>query len=90
MKQWIADLEIRQRILIFLIALDHLGLVLLTLGNCARGETISASAWRQEQAGRLQGRIFRPLIDSLFHFIEPDHCNQSWLAERHMYRRLNP
>ena len=90
MKQWIADLEIRQRILIFLIALDHICLVLLTLGNCARGETISASAWRQEQAGRLQGRIFRPLIDSLFHFIEPDHCNQSWLAERHMYRRLNP
>lgn len=85
--KWIADLEIRQRILILLIALDHLGLVFLTLGNCMRGETISASAWRQEQAGRLQGRIFRPLIDCLFHFIEPDHCNKSWLAERHMYRR---
>ena len=51
MKTWIADLELRQRLLIALIAVDHLVLVLLTLGNCARGETISASAWRQEQAG---------------------------------------
>ncbi len=85
MKTWIADLELRQRLLIALIAVDHLVLVLLTLGNCARGETISASAWRQEQAGKLQGRIARPVIDWLFHFIERDHCSQSWLAEKHMY-----
>ena len=87
MKAWLAELELRQRILIALIALDHCGLVLLTLGNCMRGETISASAWRQEQAGRMQGRIFRPLIDALFHFIEKDHCRVSWFAEKHMYRR---
>lgn len=87
MSAWIAELEIRQRFLIFAIAIDHLLLVCITLGNCARGETISASAWRQEQAGRLQGRIFRPLIDALFHFIEKDHCSQSWLAERHMYKK---
>lgn len=84
---WLAELELRQRLLIVLIAIDHLGLVLITLGNCARGETISASAWRQEQAGKLQGRIARPVIDALFYFIEKDHCNQSWIAERHMYRR---
>ena len=87
MKTWLASLEIRQRILIGLIAIDHCGLVLLTLGNCARGETISASAWRQEQAGKLQGRIARPVIDWLFTWIERDHCSQSWLAERHMYRK---
>ena len=87
MKTWLAELELRQRLLIALIALDHCGLVLLTLGNCARGETISASAWRQEQAGKLQGRIARPVIDALFYIIEKDHCNQSWIAERHMYRR---
>jgi hypothetical protein len=86
-KAWLASLELRQRILIALIAIDHLVLVVITLGNCYRGETISASAWRQEQAGRLQGRIFRPLIDALFYFIEKDHCSQSWLAEKHMYRR---
>ena len=84
---WLASLEIRRRLLIALIAIDHLALVLITLGNCARGETISASAWRQEQAGKLQGRIARPVIDALFYFIERDHCNQSWIAERHMYRR---
>ena len=84
---WLASLEIRQRILIALIAIDHLILVLITLGNCARGETISASAWRQEQAGKWQGRIARPVIDWLFTWIERDHCNQSWIAERHMYRR---
>jgi len=85
-KAWFASLEIRQRILIALIAIDHLALALLTLGNCMRGETISASAWRQEQAGRLQGRIFRPLIDFIFWPIEKDHCSQSWLAEKHMYK----
>ena len=87
MRAWIAELEIRQRLLILAIAADHLALVLITLGNCARGETISASAWRQEQAGKLQGRIARPVIDWLFYIIEKDHCNQSWIAERHMYRR---
>ena len=87
MKARIAELELRQRILIALIAIDHLVLVLITLGNCARGETISASAWRQEQAGRIQGRIFRPLIDWLFTWIERDHCSESWLAERHIYNK---
>lgn len=87
MKQWFAELEIRQRILIALIAIDHLVLVMITLGNCARGETISASAWRQEQNGKLQGRIARPVIDWLFTWVERDHCSQSWMAERHMYRR---
>ena len=86
---WLATLEIRQRVLIALIAIDHLVLVLITLGNCARGETISASAWRQEQTGKLQGRIARPVIDALFHFIERDHCAASYLAEKHMYRRPN-
>ena len=84
---WLAELELRQRALIALIAMDHLALVLLTMGNCARGETISASAWRQEQNGRLQGRIARPVIDWLFTWIERDHCSQSWLAERHMYKK---
>jgi hypothetical protein len=84
---WLASLEIRQRILIALIAVDHLVLVLLTLGNCARGETISASAWRQEQSGKLQGRIARPVIDWLFYPIEKDHCSASYLAEKHMYKR---
>ena len=86
MKKWIASLELRQRMLIVLIAIDHLALVIITLGNCARGETISASAWRQEQSGKLQGRIARPVIDWLFRVIEPDHCANSYLREKHMYQ----
>lgn len=87
MRAWLAELEIRQRLLILAIAVDHLLLAAITLGNCKRGETLSASAWRQEQAGRLQGRLARPVIDWLFRPIERDHCHQSWLAEKHMYVR---
>lgn len=86
MNAFIGSLEIRQRLLIMALLVDHAVLVLLTLGNCQRGETLSASAWRQDQAGRLQGRIFRPLIDALFRPLEKDHCRVSWLAEKHMYR----
>lgn len=87
---WLASLEIRQRLLIAAIAVDHLVLVIITLANCARGETISASAWRQEQAGKIQGRIARPVIDFIFEyvlFLESNHCSESWLAEKHMYHR---
>ena len=87
MKKWLKDLELRARVLIFLIALDHLCLALITLGNCERGETISACAWSLEQDGKLLGRFFRPLIDALFHLIEPNHCSESWLAERHIYNK---
>ena len=45
--KWLKDLEIRQRFLIFAIAVDHLFLACITLGNCARGETISASAFKK-------------------------------------------
>ena len=82
----IARLRLRQRILIALIAIDHLALAVITLGNCKRGETISAAAWSLEQNGKLAGRIFRPVIDWLFTRIERNHCQVSWLAEKHMYR----
>lgn len=85
---WLKTLELRARLLIFLIAIDHLVLALITLGNCKRGETISACAWSLEQDGKAMG-IYRPIIDLLFHFIEKDHCRESWLAEMHMYRRLS-
>ena len=78
-------MRLRQRILIALIALDHLILAIITLGNCKRGETISAAAWVLEQNGKLQGRIFRPVIDWLFTRIERNHCHVSWLSEKHMY-----
>lgn len=71
----------RQRAVNLLVALDQLVFCLLTLGGSDPDETISAAAYRLELAGRLQGRIFRPLIDRLF-FFDPDHCLKSYNAER--------
>ena len=85
---WITRLDLRQRILIVLIAVDHLALAIATLGYCKRGETISAAAWSLEQNGKLVGRIFRPFIDWLFTWVERDHCYVSWLSEKHMYGDL--
>ena len=79
-------MQLRQRILIVLIATDHMAFALITLGNCKRGETISAAAWALDQNGKLQGRIFRPFIDWIFTRIERNHCQVSWLSEKHMYR----
>ena len=72
----------KQRILNTLIAIDQLAYVLLTLGAGSPDETLSAAAWRTEQAGKLGGRIFRPLIDLLFWPAERDHCRKAYESER--------
>ena len=61
-----------------LIAFDQMANALLA---GSPDETLSAAAWRMEQAGRWQGRVFRPLIDALF-FFDPDHCRKAHEAER--------
>ena len=83
----------KQRILNTLIALDQLAYVLLTLGAGHPDETLSAAAWRTEQAGKLGGRIFRPLIDLLFWPIERDHCRTAYESERlqrHLPKEYRP
>ena len=72
----------KQRLLNTAIAIDQLMYVLLTLGEGSPDETLSAAAWRTEQAGKLGGRIFRPLIDLLFCPIEREHCRKAYEAER--------
>lgn len=72
----------KQRTLNVLIALDQLLYVLLTLGAGSPDETLSAAAWRTEQAGKLGGRIFRPLIDLLFLPVEREHCRKAYESER--------
>ena len=76
----------RHRLLILLIAIDHLALAVITLGYCHRGETISAAAWSLEQNGKLQGKVSRPVIDWLFTWIERDHCQVSYRVEIDMHR----
>jgi len=70
----------KRRILNILIAIDQLIYVLITLGNGSPDETLSAAAWRFEQAGRWQGKLFRPFLDKLLWF-DPDHCRTSYESE---------
>jgi len=70
----------KQRILNLLIAIDQLVYVIITLGGGCPDETMSSAAWRLEQKGKIQGKIFRPLIDWLFWF-DPDHCKTSYESE---------
>ncbi len=70
----------KARILNVLIALDQLAYVLLTLGAGHPDETLSAAAWRWEHAGKLVGRVLRPLVDTLFWF-DPKHCQTSFESE---------
>lgn len=71
----------KQRILNISIAIDQLLYVLLTLGAGSPDETLSAAAYRSEGNGKLLGRIFRPIIDTLFWF-DPKHCQTSFESER--------
>lgn len=68
------------------IAVDQLLNVLVT--PLRRGawadETLSARAWRMEQAGKPWGRFWRPVIDWLFAWqrAEGGHCQRAYLRER--------
>ena len=71
----------KQRILNWLISLDQFLFNTVTLGHSSPDETLSAAAWRWEQAGKLRGRVLRPLIDALFLPFERDHCQMAYLSE---------
>ena len=72
-----------KRLFNVLVALDIFVFALITLGNGDRGETISAAAWGLESRGRWQGKLFRPIIDGLFFFVQKNHCKLSWDFENH-------
>jgi hypothetical protein len=73
-----------------LIALDQLANALL-FGHA--DETLSARAYRVEQARKPWGRILRPLIDAFFYVItlgqDKHHCRESFESER-LRRHLPP
>jgi hypothetical protein len=72
----------KHRLLRIIIALDIFIFAVATLGGAKRNETISSAAWSLEVDRKWQGLLFRPLIDWLLIWLEPDHCYQSWLAEQ--------
>jgi hypothetical protein len=43
-------------------------------------ETLSSRAYRAWRGEKIFGKIFKPLIDTIF-FWDPDHCRTSYLAE---------
>jgi len=68
------------RVLNLLISLDQSIFSVITLGKSAPDETMSAAAYRLEQEGKWQGKLFRPLIDKIFFFDEL-HCKGSFESE---------
>lgn len=72
----------KRRLLNFLISTDQWLWSIITLGNAAPDETISAGCWRMEKEGKWQGKFFRKIIDKVFvYFDGPNHCERAYLAE---------
>lgn len=65
-------------ILQILVAIDQVFNALL--GGMA-DETLSSRAYRAEQKGKIFGKFFRPLIDTLL-FFDKAHCFGSYLSEK--------
>lgn len=63
-----------------LVALDQFLFCVVTFGRASPDETASAAAWRLEQEGRWQGKVFRPLLDAMMWF-DKDHCRESYRSE---------
>ena len=76
-----------RRIKNFLISVDQLVWVVITLGAGHPDETISSAAYRYDRMGSTFGRWARKSIDFIF-FWEPDHCRLSYESE--LYRLHHP
>lgn len=69
-----------RRIKNFLISIDQLTWVIITLGAGNPDETISSAAYRYEKMGYTLGRWARKSIDFIF-FWEPEHCRLAYESE---------
>lgn len=81
----------KRRLLNWLIALDQFAFCTVTLGNSKPNESASAAAWRLEQTGHWAGKLFRPVIDTIF-FFDPEHCRQAYenlMAGKHLPAKIN-
>lgn len=70
-------MNLKQRALNWLIALDQFLFCTVCLGQSYPNETASAAAWRLDRDGHWAGRLFRPVIDFFF-FLDPHHCERSF------------
>lgn len=76
----------KTRVLRILTAADHFVFAVITLGNCRPYEMISSALWAMEQNGRFLGRVLRPAVDFMFSPVQSDHCMQSWLWQKDLYK----
>ena len=78
-------------ILRLLLWLDIKVFVLVTLGNCRAGETISAASWSLLLDGKWQGRIAVPIIDFLARCVGDgaDHCRRAYEWQINLYKPTN-
>ena len=76
-----------RRIKNFLISIDQLMWVIITLGAGNPDETISSAAYRYERMGSTLGKWARKSIDFIF-FWEPEHCRLAYESE--LYRFQHP
>ncbi len=75
-------------VLRFLLWLDIKVFVLVTLGNCRPGETISAASWSLLLDGKWQGRVAVPVINFLARCVGDgaDHCRRAYLWQINLYK----
>lgn len=76
-----------RRIKNFLISIDQLAWVIITLGAGHPDETISSAAYRYERMGSTFGKWARRSIDFIF-FWEKEHCRLAYESE--LYRFHHP
>lgn len=83
--------DLKRRLFNIALAVDQALFTLATLGYAYPDEAPSAAAWRLEQEGRWQGRLFRPLIDWVFSRLLKDnnHCRNAFMSEV-LHRRMPP
>ena len=75
-------------VLRFLLWLDIKLFVVVTLGNCRPGETISAASWSLKIDGKWQGKVAVPVIDFLARLVfdGPNHCRRAYDWQINLYR----
>ena len=75
-------------VLRFLLWLDIKLFVVVTLGNCRTGETISAASWSLKLDNKWQGRVAVPIIDFLARCVGDgtDHCKRAYEWQISIYR----
>jgi len=78
------QLRVRQWLHQAFLVLDQLANVLATPMHAGAwaDETLSARSYRAQSAGRLWGRVCMPVIDLLFFWQGPRHCERAYIAER--------